>query len=181
MNSGPDRLEHLFSRILDGECTADERELFDALRADQPEVARRFDEYRQLDQAAGDALRAVMNCPPRPIPIWTRLRPLARTVAFAAAACLAILLWLYPPQHPGTLSGNDAQQASALAGRSWFGPTLPQADTVSAPSPTYVRPQLQVRNTDRDWIVIPGDGPREYFVIEVDRVQEHVIVIHKDL
>jgi hypothetical protein len=46
--------------------------------------------------------------------------------------------------------------------------------------PGYERPELRLRGTQRDWIVIPGDQPGTYLVIQVDHVRTHVIGVHRD-
>lgn len=53
MSAGSDRLEHLFSRYLDGECTPQERALLESLLRRESEVRAQFDEYRAVDRAVG--------------------------------------------------------------------------------------------------------------------------------
>ena len=44
-------------------------------------------------------------------------------------------------------------------------------DAVQELPVAFERPQLSLRGTQRDWIVIPGREPGSYMVIEVDRVR----------
>ena len=57
MNANADRLEHLFTRALDGAASHDERDLLDTLLRDES-VRARFEAYAALDDAVGGALRA---------------------------------------------------------------------------------------------------------------------------
>ena len=57
MNPELEKLEHLISRALDGECTSDERKLLKSRLRNDPQARALFDELRTLDEALGDALR----------------------------------------------------------------------------------------------------------------------------
>lgn len=178
MTRGSVRLEHLFSRYIDGECTPEERELLESLTRENPDVRRMFEDYRRLDQEIGGALRVAMGRPRRVIPrrsLWTRI---GKGLAVAAAASLAVLLWQNPSQ-PASSDPADRNSPPQQAA-SWFAPTATPRDAVE-PLPTdYERPELRLRGTQRDWIVIPGNQPGTYFVIEVDHVRTHVIGVHQD-
>lgn len=179
MSREPDRLEHLFSRYLDGECTPDERDSLETLIGADRRVRSLFGEYRRLDRAVGDALRQdlgrsrpITGC--KPVPQWGRL---GRGLAVAAAACLAALAWLQPTPPGGDAPTSEPGPAQAA---SWFAPLRPPADTIEPVPSAYERPELRLRGTQRDWIVIPGDSPGTYLVIEVDHVRTHVIAVHRD-
>lgn len=177
MTRGSVRLEHLFSRYIDGECTPEERELLESLTRKDPEVRRMFEDYRRLDQEIGGALRVAMGRPRRVIPrrdLWIRI---GKGLAVAAAASLAVLLWQNPSRPASSPAERNAKPQRAA---SWFAPAAPQSDAVEPLPSAYERPELRVRGTQRDWIVIPGNQPGTYFVIEVNRVRTHVIGVHQD-
>lgn len=177
-NDSPDNLEHLFTRRLDGESTPAEQELLDALLASDAQARRRFAAYQELDREVGDALRAALGRRPRHAtlrPFWGRV---GKGLTVAVAACLAALAWLRPAAAPSTPLGQPQRQNGTFA--SWFAPQQRPADVVDSVPVTYERPQLKLRGTDREWLVIPADEPGRYFVIEVDRVQTHAIAIQKD-
>ena len=176
-----ERLEHLFSRVLDNEATPAERALCESLCREHPHVAAAFEDYRQLDQAVGSALRASWQQPQQAYPLyprrWTRA---GKVMAIAAAAaCLALFAWLHP-RPPGTGSvSKPLVQASALP-TSWFSPAPVQADTGEPVPLTYERPAVHVRGVQRQWIIVPGDQPGVYRIIQVDRVRTHAIPVHRD-
>lgn len=179
MSRDPDRLERLFSRYLDGECTSEEHDSLEALIDNDQQVRSLFGEYRRLDGAVGDALREDLG-PSQPVtgygpaPQWGRL---GRGLTVAAAACLAALAWLQPT-HPGR--DAPASESGPARAASWFAPLRPPGDTIEPVPSAYERPELRLRGTQRDWIVIPGDEPGTYLVIEVDHVRTHVIAVHRD-
>lgn len=175
MTYDTDKLEHLLSRHLDGECTPQEEQLLRSLVRREPEVRARLKDYERLDREVGDALRAALGRTPRAAGIrWTRI---GRNVVVAAAACLAAAAWLQPRLAPRRPGAGGTQQASA---GSWFAPAASEGDTVEPTPPGYERPEVRLRGTQRDWIVIPGDEPGTYLVIEVDHVRTHVIGVHRD-
>ncbi|HQL55314.1 MAG TPA: hypothetical protein PLQ87_11450 [Phycisphaerae bacterium] len=178
MSAGSDRLEHLFSRYLDGECTPQERALLESLLRRESEVRAQFDEYRAVDRAVGGALRAAMEQPGSVVPRRGVGLRVAKGLTVAAAACLAAFVWLQPKQTAPTRgAGRPTMEAGA---GSWFAPLVPQVDSIEQVPTAYVRPELRVRGTEREWIVIPGGEPNTYLVIEVDRVRTHVIGVHRD-
>lgn len=177
MTLEPDRLEHLFSRYIDGECTADEQQLLRSLIRRVPEVRSRFEDYQQLDQRVGDAVRDVLGRPNRAATLrayWTRV---GRSIAVAVAAGLAALAWLQPPP-PAAPSAGDAPRQAGVG--SWFAPAVPPGDMIEPLPTAYERPELRVRGTQRDWIVLPADEPNTYLVIEVNHVRTHVIGVQRD-
>jgi hypothetical protein len=177
MNRGEDKLEHLISRCLDDECTADERQLLESLTRGDAEVRALFDDTQRVDRRLGDALRQTLGRAPEVIPIRTARIRFSRTLTVAAAACLAALFWFQPkPAAQGP--GHQPQQAAL--GNSWFTPPMPQGDAVEPLPSAYERPEVRVRGTQRDWIIVPGNEPGTYLVIEVDHVRTHVIAVHRD-
>ena len=187
MMAGSERLEHLFTRYLDGECTPDEGALLEALVREDAQVRALFEDYRQLDRALGAALRQDMAhaprtraqpdvCPPRTVRIADLRLRVGKGLAVAAAACLAALAWLHPAQPPTPPGPARTPQQAA----SWFAPLPTQGDAVEPTAPAYERPELRLRGTQRNWIVIPGDRPGKYLVVEVDQVRTHVIGVHQD-
>jgi hypothetical protein len=175
MNPASEQLERLISRYLDDECTPGQRrQLRAALRSD-PAAEALFDEYSTLDREVGHALRHAMGRTlslHAPRPRWSRI---GRVFAVAAAACLAVMVWLGPPGSTGR--GRDAARP-ARAG-SWFAPPAWE-DSFQTRPPVYEQPHVGLRGTDRHWIVIPGEGPGEYLIVEVDRVHVHLVAIRED-
>jgi anti-sigma factor RsiW len=178
MNVPNDRLERLFSRCLDGAATPTEHGLLERLCRDDETIAARFDDYRRFDAQIGAALRAELAPAPRVARLQAWLRHAGRTLALATAACLAGFAWLGPQPTPDASSSKAIVHAGQLA--SWFRPAEPPVDTVEPASTAYERPELRVRGTQRDWIVVPGEDPDTYFVIEVDRVRTHVMAAYQD-
>ena len=175
-----DDLERLFSRYLDGECTAQERQrLHTTLRTDAAARAE-FEAYRELDRAVGQAMRQAMGRT-EPAPAWWTVRfRLATGLTLAAAACVALFLWLRPlgPGNHVPPPGSGTSQAAAIP--SWFVAPGPQGDEVGPAPAAYERPELRVRDTRRHWLVVPAPEPGRYLIIEVDRVRTHVIGVHQD-
>jgi hypothetical protein len=175
MTYSADKLEHLLSRHLDGECTLQEQQLLRALLRREPAVRARLEDYERLDRAVGDALRTTMGRTARAHGAhWARV---GKSLVVAAAACLAALAWLQPRLSPTRPGASRMQQAGT---GSWFAPNPPAGDSVEPTPPGYERPELRLQGTQRDWIVIPGDKPGTYLVIEVDHVRTHVISVHRD-
>jgi hypothetical protein len=177
MTTEYDDFERVISRHLDGETTPDEEQYLALQARADPLARRRLEEYRALDRQVGDALRRAIGYPARPALLRPPWRRVGRSVAVAAAACVAALLWLQPRTAPRRSGTDQTQQASAA---SWFAPAAPAVDTVEPTPLGFERPELGVRGTQRDWIVIPGDQPGSYFVIEVNHVRTHVISVHRD-
>ena len=183
MNRGSNRLEHLFTRQIDGEATGEEREFLNTLLRDDRTARTLFREYRHQDRALGDALRQALGRPARPASThYLRLR-IGRGLAAVAAAGLAAFIWLQPGQPNDNHAKQGPLQAAALSqapAGSWFTPLKPAGDTVTPVPTAYERPQLRLRGTERNWIVIPGNRAGQYLIIEVDRVHTHIISVHQD-
>ncbi len=182
MTAGNERLEHLFSRVIDNEATAAERALLESLMREHPHVRSAFDDYQRLDQSVGVALRAAAGMPVRyTIPVrvrsWTRA---GQAAAVAVAACLAAVAWLHPrPPGTGPVS-KPLQRAGAVAPASWFVAPPAQADVVEPVPAAFERPAVRVRGVERRWLIVPGDEPGVYRIIQVDRVRTHAIPVQRD-
>ena len=147
--------------------------------SENAQVRGLYKDYRRLDDEVGDALRAALGRTRRARPRsawWVRV---GRSLTVAAAACLAALVWFQPTPAPRTDPGQARPQRAGV-GPSWFAPATPRADEIEPLPSAYERPELRVRGTQRDWIVIPGREPGTYLVIEIDRVRTHVIGVHQD-
>ena len=175
MNPGSPELERLISRFLDDESTPDERRRLRALERSDPHVTALVDEYAALDREVGQALRTAMG---RTYRLGRARSPWSRAgqfVGLAAAACVAAMLWLTPARN--ATPGGARQPAQ---GASWFAPAAWQADVQERTNPSYERPQVRLRDTDRDWIIVPGNRPGEFMVIEVNRVRTRAVAIQND-
>ncbi|TWT43999.1 hypothetical protein RAS1_04030 [Phycisphaerae bacterium RAS1] len=176
MTHNPEQLEILISRVLDGECSADERSRLErTLRADAVAQAL-YDDYRRIDEQAGAVLRAALGRAPRSQALRWRTLRLGQFAGMAAAACLAMLIWLSPPQRSATSLSTTVPPPEDS---SWFAGRGPAADEL-APAGVYDRPAVRVKNTQRDYIMIPGARPGEYLLISVDRVRTRMAAIHQD-
>ncbi|MBK9118755.1 MAG: hypothetical protein IPM18_04020 [Phycisphaerales bacterium] len=177
MTPEQDRLEHLFSRFLDDECTSEERALVRRLIRTDATARALFDEMHALDLAVGTALRTALR--PALRLHNDRWRPW-RQIGMAAAACLAFVLLLPPATEPlATTPGVRPGTAAATA--SWFvNGNDPVRDWIAPTDPSYERPEVRVRGLRSDWVVIPGEAPDQYFLIEVEHVGLHKLRVHAD-
>lgn len=170
-----DRLERLISRFLDGEARPEERRALNQTLARDPAARALFDETQALDREATVAMRQALGrsrllIAPRRVSGWAGGLGLA-----AAAAIAALFIW----QPGGGLSG-DARNTST-AGPSWgFAPAPPPGDSVAPAIEGYHRPQVKLRDTQRDWLVVPGERPGEFLIIEVNHVRTQGVRIHQD-
>lgn len=176
MSDSRENLERLISRYLDDEATpGDRRELEATLRRDR-EADALFEEFRALDREAGVALRKALGRPMqrrRPAPLRVRA---ARFMTLAVAAGLAAMVTLTPRSRDGaSVSGNDQPQMA-----SWFAPFPGWGDTLSETPPSFERPQVGIKDTDRDWIVIPSEREGEFLVIEIKRIHTLAIRLQQD-
>ena len=169
-------LERLISRFLDDECNADERRVLHRTLRDDPAAAALYEEYTALDREIGHAMRSALGRHTH-LPVGRSLRPwLSRLVGLATAACLVALVWFEGPRS-GT-SANSGKQASHT--NAMFPGNGHNGDAAPSDSLNYDRPHIPVRQTVRDWILIPGEHPGEFMVIEVDRVRTRAIGIYGD-
>lgn len=175
MTAEPTQLERLLSRYLDHECSAEERELVDTLVARDADARALLDEYRTLDPLVSAALQWELRPSPAAATTSPWLRWSRRALAVAAAACLAWLSWQPWAAHTTPVPGT-----ARATHTSWFAPTSPPADTVQPVPSAYERPEVRLQGTERNWIVIPGDEPGAYFIVQVDRIRTHVLPVHED-
>lgn len=169
-------LERLISRFLDDECSADERRTLRRTLRDDPAAAALYEEYTALDREIGHALRSALGRH-TDLPVGRSLRPwLSHLAGLAAAACLVALVWFEGPR--SDLSPRDHNRASQP--KAWFPGNGHNGDAARSDSLNYDRPHIPVRQTARDWILIPGEHPGEFMVIEVDRVRTRAIGIYGD-
>jgi len=176
MKPGSPELERLISRYLDDEATRAERRELRRLERSDPTAAALVDEYATLDREIGRALRTALGrsypLPARHAPWWR----IGELVAVAAAACLMAMVWMNTSRVTSPPGGNGRVQAAS----SWFAPPAAQADRFEPLPDSYERPRQRLRDTDLDWILIPGDRPGEFMVIEVNRARTRAIAIQDD-
>jgi len=167
-------LERLISRHLDDEATREERRALNARLRREPDSAALYEQHSALDREVKHALRSALGRSParhRPLPLWERT---ARVFIVAAAACLAVMIWLKPTQELSSQAGRAPAQAS------WFAPLPTVGDTLVERPEGFDRPQIRVGKPDTNWIVIPSDKPGEFLVIEVNRVLTRTVHIQRD-
>ncbi|MFH1749199.1 MAG: hypothetical protein ABIG44_19380 [Planctomycetota bacterium] len=178
MKQPPSDLERLITRYLDDEATSRERRELDAWTRSDPNAEALLDDYAALDREFGNAIRGAMGRT-RIIPVgrsvWSRATGL---VGLAAAACLALLVWMQPP--PSAVENGRDQSSGSVLPSSWFVPAVPQDRVMRQANRSFERPQRRQRNLDREWILVPGEGPGEYLVIEVNRVRTRAVNIQGD-
>lgn len=177
MSPGSEELERLISRHLDGECTPAEAEYLRDLLANDRVARARYHAARELDALARVAMRTALG---RPAGVAGAARFRSRGLrgaALAAAAVLAALVWLHPPQGP--VSSGDRSVATAAA-PSWFAPAPATPDIIESIPVSYERPALRVQGTQQNWIIVPGRDAGTYLVIEVEQVRTHIIGVHRD-
>lgn len=183
MTPEQDRLEHLFSRFLDDECSPDERTLVRRVLRTDPVARALFMEMRSIDEAVGGALRAVarpQTAAAQAQPHVRHRRPLWRNVVLAAAACIAMAIWMRPALHP---AGDQAAsiQRGTVAPASWFANgQRPAGDWIMPADPSCERPEVRLRGVRSDWVVIPAEDSGTYFLIEVQSVGTHKLGVHAD-
>lgn len=179
--SPEDRLEHLISRELDGEITPEERAALAQWFQREPATRATYESYRDLDRELGAALRGAMRAH-QPAIFSLRRRSRfghdywSRAALVAVAAAIAAFAWLTPNRanHGGKLHPNPNMQTARLL------PTAQVVDQVMPVTPEYERPELRVRGTQRDYILIPGREPGTVIILEVDRVRTRAIGMQKD-
>ncbi len=167
MSNPSEQLERLISRYLDDEITpAQQRELNAMLRRD-PAAEELFEQSVALDREMRYALRRAAG---RPIHRVRRLRGWERVVQLggvAAAACLALVLWLAPQRPADRVVTDDGTQRAG----SWFAPPPSPGDTFLPSAPLSGGPAADSPAAQREWIVIPGQRQGEFLIVEVKRVQ----------
>ncbi|MBU0616338.1 MAG: hypothetical protein KKI02_01335 [Planctomycetes bacterium] len=177
MSDPTHELERLISRHLDDECTRREQRELNATLRRHPQAAALFEEHAALDREVKHALRAALRHRParrRPLPLRERT---ARVVVVAAAACLAVMFW-FAPQHEPTSPGPPAPTRAGV--QSWFANPPTTGDTFVENPERFNRPVNWVGRPEAKWIVVPGDQPGEYLVIEVNRVVTRSVHVQQD-
>lgn len=172
----PGELERLITRHLDDACGPDERRRLERLTRRDPRAEAMFEEYAALDREVGAAMRQALGRSAGKRLRgggggWTRWR---RALSVGMAACLAGVLWLAPPERAPTARG-PRQAGSLFAAPPTAHDTLDQRG-----ASVFGRPQIRVDVPDREWILVPGEVPGEYLVVEVNRVRSRTIFLHED-
>jgi len=168
-------IERLISRWLDGEATAEERRRFKQIVRDDPAARELMRKTVAVDRAVSQAMYRALR--PQLQPATTKLRiRLAQLGGFGVAAGLLLALWLVHEQPRNGVRLAGPAQASV----SWFAPPTAAADRIAPVEPADERPQVQVRDTQRDWIIVPGCEPGEYLLIAIDRVRTRAVRIERD-
>ncbi len=169
----PSELERLITRVLDEEASAAERGALEQQSAADPTVAQLLAEYRRLDRHFCAAMRSAVprHAPPRTIPLWHWA---TQMVTVAAAAGLALLLWIRPP---AALDGAGADVRASL----FADVPVPATDQFDPNAGwRYERPGVRLDDANGDWIVIPGQRPDEYLIFEVKRIKSRTVFIQRD-
>lgn len=172
-------LERLVSRYLDQECSDEERRELQALVRRDADAASFLDEYVDLDREINYSLRRATGRAPvrrHVVTGWARLR---RTLALGVAAAIAVFLWYSPALR------QDVSQSPAASGRqatsaSWFAPPPKVGDVLVDDAVRFERPQVRLEKDDSNWIVVPGERPGEFLVIEVKHVRSRTIPLQDD-
>jgi anti-sigma factor RsiW len=190
--------ERLISRVLDGEATAAERATLQDLLRRHAGVRNLYAELSALDRAAAAAMRGAMcRVPAETDPAIAqllrmyggaaprsertfRLRRWSQWGAGALAAAVALVAWMSPLGQL-TLTRYSPTNADKSARASWFSAPAPAATESFSPGvPGYERPTVRVHHTQRDWVLIPTDVPRQYYLIEVDRTHTRLNRAQRD-
>jgi len=171
-------LERLISRYLDREDSPTERRALEALLRRDPQARELLTQTAAIDRAVARALCQAMGRPcrqtARALP-WTRVGQFG---LLAAAACVALALWVGLPRQAVSPGPTPSAQAGWT---SWFSPQpSPTGDLLRRIDPSHERPRQRWQTTDRDWIIVPGQRPGEYFLIELDRVRTCAVVIEDE-
>lgn len=177
MKDHVDEFDRLVTRILDDEGFATDRaELNQRIRTNSQEHAR-YEEYVALDRELGAALRGDFRRAARPRRLMFRIM---QAGSLAAAACLAVaLMW----QQPRALVQPEQRMPDGrpiAVGTMFGGGAAPAADVMTSADPGYDRPRLNVRDTSREWLLIPGKKPGEFLLIQADRVKNHRVNVQED-
>lgn len=175
MSDHRDNLERLTSLHLDDEITTAQRRELNALLRNDPAADACFEESCDLDREVNYALRAALGRSTlrrRTLPLWSRV---GRAVGLAVAACIALLMWLAPPERSERARPGQPTQAS-----SWFAPPPSWGDTLVESPAAAQRPGIRLDDSSRNWVVIPGEKPGEFLIVEIRRTKTCTIRIQQD-
>jgi anti-sigma factor RsiW len=169
-----DRTEHLITRRLDGEITADESLELDKQLIRSPEARMYLDEQERIDALAGEALRAALAPDDTEVPAaseptaWpVRVSPWRRylqpAAAVAAAVGLAVLAATIPSVKPQTTGKTPAvvmnNSPEPTVSHSSV-PTVPVADDDWADLP---------RSGQHRLIGVYDEGTQSFYLLEMNR------------
>ncbi len=169
-----EQLERLITRVLDGEASTAEVAQLELLCRTDAEVRALYHETAHLDSLLGASLREAIEPAATPtIPFPSRRDRVARYVVGAIAAAIAAFAWFQPMP---TLSRERPSPLQAGMGA----PHL-LGDVIEPVPSSYETPELRIRGTEREWILIPADQPGLYWVIEADRERTQVVPLRSDL
>lgn len=167
-------IERLISRVLDGEASSEEAAQLAALRKADANVRALYDETARLDALVGASLREALDPSASQVIRFPRHRErIARYVVGTIAAAIAALAWLQPFRAP-TPSGTPVVQAG-------MNTSQVLGDVIEPLPSSYETPELRIRGTEREWILIPADQPGLYWVIEADRQRTQIVPLKSDL
>lgn len=170
-----ENLERLVSRYLDGECSVAERRQLQALIRKDADAEAFFEETAALDREIGQAMRAAVVRPPLSPRGHSRWFRIVRVAALSAAACAAWLVFRPNGSLPRTHQSGDARPKMA----SWFSPPPVAGDSLSENS-AVERPEVLLNQANRQWIVVPGERPGEFMIVEVKCVKSRAIPMQGD-
>lgn len=169
-----EQLERLITRVLDGEASATEVAQLEALRSSDPAARVMYEETARLDALLGTSLRdAIEPSGPQTIPFPRRSDRVMRYWVGAVAAAIAAFAWFQPT--PIQSRENPAPLQAGMHTPHILG------DVIEPVPSSYETPELRIRGTEREWILIPADQPGLYWVIEADRERTQVVPLSSDL
>lgn len=183
-----ERTERLICRLLDGEIAADEQAVIEQILSSNPAAKALFDDYRQIDVRAADALRHdfarpdMTPAPRRRSSLW-----LATVGGLLAAAAVVAISFLPAAlstsggggrRHPDIALVQPRVSDGVVAGPGRIASQLPQYVDYSNAAQPPVRRLRQVRH---DWIGIPGNDPNTILIIERNAQKTTITPISGDL
>lgn len=177
----PDDVERLVSRFLDEEVSDEERRQLEEFMRRNRDAQPAVDEYFELERETRSALRSAFGTSLSARRRAIRWNRAARIGVAAVAASIVLISWQRsltpsPADAPGSTAAAKAAQPEA----SWFAPP-PQAMDSLAPAPIDgERTQIHIDKSDRNWLVVPGDRPGEFLVIEVKQTKRRTIAVTQD-
>ncbi|MFN0135035.1 MAG: hypothetical protein ACKVS9_02845 [Phycisphaerae bacterium] len=173
----PENVERLVSRFLDDEVSDEERrqleEFLKRNRGAEPAV----DEYFEIERETRTALRKTFGASVASRRRAIRWNWASRIVTGSIAACI-VMLSVSRPQPAASVEPGVAAPQSA----SWFSPLPPMTmgDMLVEPDDAGDRAHIHIDKSDRNWIIVPGDAPGEFLVVEVKQTKRRTIAVHQD-